>query len=187
MIEKAKQNSITENSKQPFLFEERYVQPKLIDSYSEEEQKDLVSNLKKSVKGKLMRSYALELERSYEEDGIYSHRRVVNTFLNLLIHNKEKVLIKSGERNGKDTYDDSGWTIDSYELNCNGDSEKQDFSINLKLDHPDLDEKTSVVNVPFLREDFDEIEFFDGVDERNRFYDETVYELTRIRDESLSN
>jgi len=174
-----------ERAKQIPLFDERYIQPELIAGYSEEEQREIVSDLKKSIKSKLMRSYALELERFYQEDRIYSHRRVVNTFLNLIYYNKEKVIIKSGERSGKATYDESGWKIDSYELNCNGKSEKQDFSINLKLDHPDLEEKDSVFNVPFSRDDFDETELLDGVHERDGFYDETVYELAQLMDEGL--
>jgi hypothetical protein len=175
-----------ERAEQIPLFEERYIQPELIAGYSKEEQREIVLDLKKSIKSKLMRSYELELERGYQENRIYSHRRVVNTFLNLLIHNKEKVMIKSGERNGKETYDESGWTIDSYELNCNGESEEQDFSINLKLEHPDLDENSSIVNVSFIKKDFDDIEFFDGIPERDSFYDETVYELTLLMNEGLA-
>jgi hypothetical protein len=174
-----------EKAQQVPLFDDRYIQPELIYGYSEEEQREIVSDLKKSVKSKLIRSYGLELERFYQKDGIYSHRRVVNTFLNLLIHNKEKVIIKSGEKNGKETYDESGWTIDSYELNCDGDSEKQDFSINLKLLRSNLEENSSFVHIPFKRDDFEEIEFLDGVHERDGFYDETVYELARLMDEGL--
>lgn len=177
---------MSEKLKQKSLFKDTYIQPELNINLTEEEQLDVVSELRKSVKGKLMRSYGLELERFYYGEGIYSHSRVVNTFINLLINNKDTVLVNNGEKNGKKTYDASNWTIDSYELNSNGENEKQDFSINLRLLHPDIEDTSSYIHVPFKRGDFSDIEFFDGEAEREGFYDETVYELALLMEEGFS-
>ena len=178
---------MSENYTQAPLLENEYFQPELNLQITEQEKGEIVSELRKSVKGKLMRSYELELERFYYGEGIYSHRRVVNNFLNLLINNKDTVLINNGEKKGKKTYDESGWTIDSYELNSNGENEKQDFAINLQLLHPTLDDNSSFLHIPFNQEDFSDIEFFDGEAERDGFYDETVYELALLMEEGYSN
>jgi len=140
--------------------------------------------LKETVKGKLLRVYQLEKEREEEGSEEYSHRRVLKKFLSLLENNRSKALVRKDSNSFIPQYEQKAWDLYTFGVTLEKDFEPVEFSIYLKLKEDSTRDIFNKIELPFTKDDFSDLDFEGGAEEREEFYNATLSVLYNFACES---